>query len=358
LFLAVSAPWFAYAIWRTSGAWGEAFLAHQHFWHLNGHFGHDLKAVFYSATSFPIYFFPWGFLFFPAMVGLWPERSKLRDDAVLFLVLWALSIFFFYPFYGEEHSHYLFLTFLPASLAVGVFLERMIFSTPNAGVRAWTHGFVMFCCCFVLVAAITGTVIAAVQWPEMVWRTAAVAFGLSAAAALLLCVLRTRNYAAATFVFAALLIVPNLFIQGSVLPAANWLEVRPFAEKVGAAVKPGTEAGIYERKPFFDFNFYSGIKRFELLLKPKEASRFISRPGARYLLAKKRSLPRIQENWDGELRVVLTQDAGGSKWWFPPSGRWVLLYSCNGGCESPPESAESGNLGPASDGAAFHGARR
>ncbi|MGH7770516.1 MAG: ArnT family glycosyltransferase [Candidatus Binatia bacterium] len=354
LFLTVSMPWFAYAIRQTSGAWAEAFLAHQHFWHLNGNLGHDLKAVYYSAVSFPIYFFPWSFVFFPALIGLWPERAKIRDGAILFLVMWALSIFFFYPFYGEEHSHYLFLTFLPAALAVGVFLERIIVSAPSDRVRDWTNGFLIFCCCFVIVAAITGTVVAAVQWRELVWKTAAVGLGLSAAAVLLLYASRIRNYAAATFIFAALLIVPNLLIQGSVLPAANWLEVRPFAEKIGAAVKPGAEVGIYERKAFLDFNFYSGIKRFELLLKPKDAAKFLSRPGARYLLARKRSLPKLQENWKGKLQVVLTQDAGGSEWWFPPSGRWVLLHSCSGGCESPPSFAKSDHPLSAPAQAALH----
>jgi hypothetical protein len=289
------------------------------------------------------------------MICLWPERAKIRDDMNLFLVLWALSIFLFYPFYGEEHSHYLFLTFLPASLAVGVFLDRIIFSAPTDRVRAWTHGFLLFCSCFIIVTAIMGTLVMAVQWRDIVWKTGAVALGLSAAALFLLYASRTRNYAAATFIFAALLIVPNLFIQGSVLPSTNWLESRPFAEKIGAVVKPGTEVGIYQRKPFYDFNFYSGIKRFEIMLKPKDVPEFLRRPGARYLLATKRNLPRIQENWAGELKVVLTQDTGGSKWWFPPSGRWVLFYSCNGGCESPPVFAESKNLRSAGAEAAYHG---
>ena len=274
LFLAVSAPWFAYAIWQTDGVWANAFLAHQPFWHLKGRLAHDLKAVYYSAVSFPIYYFPWGFLFFPAMICLWPERAKIRDATNLFLVLWALSIFLFYPFYGEEHSHYLFLTFLPASLAVGVFLDRIIFSTPTDRARAWTHGFLLFCSCFIIVTAITGTVVATVQWRDIVWKTGAVALGLSAAALCLLYALRIRNYAAATFIFAALLIVPNLFIQGSVLPATNWLESRLFAEKIGAVVKPGTEVGIYQRKPFHDFNFYSGITRFEILQNPKMCRSF------------------------------------------------------------------------------------
>jgi len=342
-FLTVTVPWFAYAVWKTSGAWSDAFLAHQYFWHVRGHLGHNLQAVFYSAVSFPLYFLPWSFLFVPAMINLWPEKAKIADGAILFLVLWGLSIFFFYPFYGEEHSHYLFLTFLPAALALGVFLDRIIFSTPTAWVRGWTHGFLIFCSCFIVIASVVGTAVAAWQWPDIAWKVGVVGFGLVVTAAWLMYALRNRNYCSATFGLAMLLVVPNLFIQGLVLPTANRLEGRPFAEEIGAVIKPGSQVAIYERKPFYDFNFYSRIQRFEVLKKLPELQAFLSRPGDRFLLIRRRRLGHIQDRWP-DLKVVSTQPVGGSQWWFPLSGRWLLLYSCNGACESIPISAQSENL--------------
>jgi 4-amino-4-deoxy-L-arabinose transferase-like glycosyltransferase len=341
LFLGVAAPWFVYAMWKTSGGWAHAFYHHQHVRYFKGRLIHDLQAVYYSALNFPVYFLPWSFLLAPALINLWPERAKARDGAALFLLLWALSILLFYPFYGEEHSHYLFLALLPAALAIGIFFDRMIFSTSSDSVRGWTRGCLISCCCFLVVAGIALPVVASLQWHDQTWRTGAVGAGFIVGALWLAYAMRNRDYSAVAFGLAVLIIVTNTLVQSLVLPAANWLEGRPFAEKVGDLVSPGAQVAIYSRTPLQDFNFYSRIKRFEVLRKPKEVTEFLSRPGPHFLLLTKRNARKIQETWPGDLNVVFTQAAGGGKWWYPPSGRWLLLHSCNGKCESAPLSVQS-----------------
>ncbi|HEY2988236.1 MAG TPA: glycosyltransferase family 39 protein, partial [Candidatus Binatia bacterium] len=207
LFFAVVGPWFAYAMWKTHGDWAGAFFAHQHLWHFKGRLLHDLQAVYYSMLNFPVYFLPWTFLLVPALVSFWPERAKARRDAVLFLLLWELSILLFYPFYGEEHSHYLFLALLPAALAVGLFVERLVFSTVADSARGWTHGCLIFCCGFLIVAGIALPVVASFQWPELTWRTGAVGAGFIAGALWLVYALRQRDYSAVAVGLAALLIL-------------------------------------------------------------------------------------------------------------------------------------------------------
>ncbi|HEY2986684.1 MAG TPA: hypothetical protein VGL11_03095, partial [Candidatus Binatia bacterium] len=182
------------------------------------------------------------------------------------------------------------------------------------------------------------------QWPELTWRTGAVGAGFIAGALWLVYALRQRDYSAVAVGLAALLILTNTLVQALVLPSANWLEGRPFAEKVGAVVPPGAPVAIYNRTPLQDFNFYSRIKRFEVLTKPKEVSQFLNKPGPRFVLMTRRNAQKIQETWPNGLNVVFSQAAGGGKWWFPGSGRWLILYSCNERCDSTPVVAQSENL--------------
>jgi 4-amino-4-deoxy-L-arabinose transferase-like glycosyltransferase len=344
IFLGLTVPWFAYAMWKTSGGWTDAFFAHQHVWHFKGRLVHDLQAVYYSALNFPVYFLPWSFLLVPALISIWPQRAKVRDRAPLFLSLWALSILLFYPLYGEEHSHYLFLALLPAALLIGVFVDQTIFSTPSDAARAWTRRCLIWGGGFLAAAGLALPVVALMHWPDLVWRSGAVGFVLLAGAAWLVSALKKHDYGAVTSGLAVLMIATNVLVQSLVLPATNWLQGRPFAERVGALVGPGAQVGIYNRTPIQDFNFYSRIKRFQTLRTPKDVTEFLNQPGPRYVLMTKRGARKLQDTWSGELNIVFTQAAGGGKWWFPASGRWMILYSCNEQCDAAPILAQSEKL--------------
>ena len=142
--------------------------------------------------------------------------------------------------------------------------------------------------------------------------------------------------------FAVLMVILNLAIQCLVLPAANSVQVRPFAESIGAIIKPGDQVAIYRDRPHHHFNFYSRIRRFEYLGAGKdEVVKFLSGSGPRFILVKKDSLHELKESWRGNLNVVAEQPTVGPRRWLRFSGGWLLLSACNVGCESLPLPSRS-----------------
>jgi hypothetical protein len=148
--------------------------------------------------------------------------------------------------------------------------------------------------------------------------------------------LKRRDYPALAFGFAALMTVINFLVQGLVLPPVNALEVRPFAEGIQSFFKPDSVIGVYlyHQPPFREFNFYSRVERIEILRSPDDAKKFLRAPGPRFILITRRRLNEIRKILPSELKPLLTQGGSGLHWWFPSSGRWMLLYSCSGSCES------------------------
>jgi hypothetical protein len=87
--------------------------------------------------------------------------------------------------------------------------------------------------------------------------------------------------------------------------------VRPFAERIRALAKPGDRIGIYQRSHFHDFNFYSGIKRFEILASPKDVVKFSRAPGRKFILVLKRRLGQIKKAWQEELKLLWSSQEMG-----------------------------------------------
>jgi 4-amino-4-deoxy-L-arabinose transferase-like glycosyltransferase len=329
LFLLITVPWFAFVIWRTSGVWADVFFAQHHIWRNSGH----SQPFYYAAVFFLAGFIPWSFLFLPAILSLWTERSKIRDGALLFLFLWFLSTLLFAQLFDGHHNHYLFLAVLPAALALGLYLDRLTSSTLSDPVRLWTHGCVWAFSFFLGFIGIAAPVVAARDLPDLSGQIALFGFITVAAAVGIVYALRKRNYRAVVGGFAALLLVADLQIQALIFPSLNRLEIRPFAEQVGALVKPGVQVGIFQSRSLHDFNFYSRIKRFEVLNRPKDLVEFLSRPGPRFVLARERSMRAIKRTWRGDLTPALAHRPNASGWFTNTFPRWVLLYSCTSECE-------------------------
>ena len=346
LFLAITAPWFAFVIWKTSGAWADVFLASSNIWRYKNDLVGNLHLLFYSVVHFPLYFIPWSFLFVPAIITFWPERAKIRDGAIQFLFLWFSAILLFSQFYGGEHSYYLFLALPPAALAVGAYLDRLITSPPTGIARLWTRRFILPCCFLLSLAGVAVPVAAAFGWPDLAWPMAIFGVALVGGALGLLYAMRNQNYRAVVCGLALLMIGINLLAQKLILPSGNWLQGRPFAEEIGAIIKPDSRVGIHKTGSYrllYNFNYYSRIRRFEILRGPKDVMEFLSGPGPRFIVTTRRAASRIKQIWQGDLNLVAEQPAGGPKRWFPLEERWLLLYSCNGGCEPAPSSAKSQN---------------
>jgi hypothetical protein len=194
---------------------------------------------------------------------------------------------------------------------------------------------VLFCAIFLAIMSFTIPIIAAFWWSELTWQNAAVGVVGLAGAVWLFYALKAPDFTAIVYGFAVLMVFLNLAVQRLVLPPVNSVQIWPFAERIGAIIKPGHQVGVYRDRPHHYFNFYSRIRRFEYLgAGPEQVVKFLSGSGPRFILVKKDSLNELKETWRGDLNVVAEQPTVGSRRWFRQSGVWLLLYACNEGCGS------------------------
>jgi 4-amino-4-deoxy-L-arabinose transferase-like glycosyltransferase len=348
LLLAMTAPWFVLAGRQTSADGSGGFVGgHAHL--VAGHTGfydyvaHLPGSALYSIANFPLDFMPWTFLFVPAAISLWPEKDSARRGAPLFLLLWFVAVFLFPHLSVVEHSHYLFFILVPTALVVGIHLDRMLAAAVDEKAQRRTDRFMSVFCYFIIVMGIALPIVAALQGPDLIFQNLAVGLAGVLGAMGLLYELKRRNYPALAFGLASLMTVINLLVQGLVLPPVNAREVRPFAENMRSFLKPDSVIGVYlyHQPPFREFNFYSQMERFQILQSPDAAENFLRQPGPRFILITRRRVNEIRKMSATELKPLLTQGGGGLEWWFPPSGRWVLLYSCSASCESATPAGET-----------------
>lgn len=174
LFFAVLAFWAAAVSWKSSDAWPRLIFTQLSIVHHSSHASADHQFFF----RFPLAFAPWTFLIVPAIISLWPNRSNLKAPAILFLFLWFLSALAFSELLPGYHSHYVFLTFLPMALGLGVFLDRLVDAGDGAPVRLWTHRFVALASAFFLLMGIVAPFIVATYWPFVKMPVVALAFAV------------------------------------------------------------------------------------------------------------------------------------------------------------------------------------
>jgi 4-amino-4-deoxy-L-arabinose transferase-like glycosyltransferase len=331
LFLFVISPWFFFVIWKTSGNWVEYFFAEHHVWRTMSHG----NPWYYSLAFFPVGFFPWVFLLPPAAMTLWRDFSPARDTRLFFIFLWWLSVLVLAQLFDGHHNHYLFFALLPASLGLGIFLDKLMYGTEDNRVLAWTKTCLIVGCGLIAVCGMAFPLIAFYQIPEVRWHYAG--FGILAVvgAAWVFDALRRGNYGAVVARLVILLMVVDLHMQGFIFPIYNRFQSRPVAERLRTVVKPGDGVAIFQADPLDNyFNFYSGIKHIERIDSQEGLSEYLSRPGGRFLLVKQRNAERLKKSSDKNLTLVGINQPSAKGWFSKSFPRWVLFYSCVSACPS------------------------
>jgi 4-amino-4-deoxy-L-arabinose transferase-like glycosyltransferase len=329
LLLFIISPWFFFVIWKTSGNWVEHFFAQHHVWRTMSHG----NPWYYSVVFFPVGFLPWVFLLPPAVMSLWRDFDRTRDARLLFLCLWWLAVLVLAQLFDGHHNHYLFFALLPASLGLGIFLDKLIYGSENEKVLAWTKESLIVGCSVIAISGLVLPLLALYQIPEVKWHYAA--FGVLAVggAAWIFDALRRWNYGAVVARLAILLLVVDLHIQGFIFPIYNRFQTRPVAERLGNIVKPGDGVAIYQTDPLDNyFNFYSGINYIEHIESQQGLSEYLSRPGRRFLLVKQRTVERLQKSMDRNLTLIAVHQPSAKGWFSKSFPRWVLFYSCVTAC--------------------------
>jgi 4-amino-4-deoxy-L-arabinose transferase-like glycosyltransferase len=336
LFLFVISPWFFFAIWKTSGNWVEHFFAQHHVWRTMSHG----NPWYYSLAFFPIGFFPWVFLLPPAVMTLWRDFNPARDTRLFFIFLWWLSVLVLAQLFDGHHNHYLFFALLPASLGLGIFLDKLRYGIEDNRVLAWTKTCLIVGCGVIAVSGIAFPLIAFYQIPEVRWHYAGFGILAVAGAAWVFDALRRGNYGAVIARLVILLMVVDFHMQGFIFPIYNRFQSRPVAERLRTVVKPGDGVAIFQADPLDNyFNFYSGIKLIEHIDSQEGLSEYLSRPGGRFLLVKQRNAERLKKSSDKSLTLVAIRQPSAQGWFSKSFPRWVLFYSCVSACPTtwPPE---------------------
>jgi hypothetical protein len=305
----------------------RAFLAHQNVFHNLGHHGPGLKPGGYYGFNFFAGFMPWIFLFVPMTISLWPDRSEMRRGPILFLSLWFLSALIFAPVSEGQHGHDLYIGFPPVALALAVYLERLLFKSSGEAVQKWTGRCVAFISLFLIVAGLSAPFVATYfyKWPAFHASLLGV-MGLAyiVEGVWMLYALRRRDYQSVVVGFALFGIASNLMLHLFVFPGLNQLKPRSLAQKVGTFVPSEGQLAIYKHAGFPQLNFYSGVRRIELLSTPAQAKNFLGRAGAKYFLLKESARGELESFHEGGMTTLSAHTIGRQK--------WLLLRSCDGAC--------------------------
>jgi 4-amino-4-deoxy-L-arabinose transferase-like glycosyltransferase len=333
LLLFIISPWFFFVMWKTSGNWVEHFFAQHHVWRTMSHG----NPWYYSVVYFPVGFLPWVFLLPPTMISLWHDFNRTRDTRLFFLCLWWLAVLVLAQLFDGHHNHYLFFALLPASLGLGIFLDKLIYGSESERVLAWTRGSLIVGCSLIAISGLALPLLALYQLPEVKWHYAGFGVLAVAGAAWVFDALRRWNHGAVVTRLAVLLLIVDLHIQGFIFPIYNRFQTRPVAERLGAIAKPGDGVAIYRTEPLQNyFNFYSGINYIEHIGSQEGLSDYLSRPGPRFLLVKQRNVERLQKSMDKNLTLIPVHQPSAKGWFSRSFPRWVLFYSCVTAC--PPAS--------------------
>jgi 4-amino-4-deoxy-L-arabinose transferase-like glycosyltransferase len=321
LFLGLTTPWLAYLAWTTAEDWTETILTHLR---PTAHRGPDHQVFF----SFPLAFAPWCFLFIPAAIALWRERSKISEPSVLFYLVWFLAGILASEVSVGQHNHFLFLAYAPMAVGLGCYLEKLLATDSQDCAWRWTRYCVAFLCAVLVLGGLSAPLVMAWGWPFLTAPVAALGLVLTAVAVCAVFAGRHANYPALIAWIAAIPVVANLILQSFIFPLFNARKVRPFAERLAAIVRshPGGQVAIHNQRNFHDFNFYTRIKKIEVIRGPNEIVNFLDRPGPRFLLLRQKHSGDVIEGRHDDLKPVLTGDIG--------SEGWVLFYSCRSACEA------------------------
>ena len=244
-----------------------------------------------------------------------------------------MVVLFLAQLFDGHHNHYLFFALLPASLGLGIYLDKLIDGRESEKVLAWTKGSLIVAGVLLIISGLAAPLVVWDQLPEVKWHVASFGAVAIVGAVWVFDALRRWNYRGVVIRLAVLLLILDLQIQGFIFPVLNRLETRPLAEKLRTLAKSGDRVGIFETEPLRNhFNFYSGINYIEHIPYERDLSEFLSRPGPGFVLVRQRTIGRLQTNMNGKLTWISVHQPQVKGWFASSFPRWVILYSCTTEC--------------------------
>ncbi len=128
LMIAISAPWYAYALWRHGMAFVNGFLLHHNIQRFTGSLEGHAGSLFYYVVVLPAAMLPWTPLLAPMAMNL---RTRWKEPLGRFMLLWVGFVVVFFSLSGTKLPHYVLYGFTPLML-----LAAQELAVVKRGVRA------------------------------------------------------------------------------------------------------------------------------------------------------------------------------------------------------------------------------
>ncbi|MDP4302100.1 ArnT family glycosyltransferase [Leptothrix discophora] len=112
----VAAPWYAYALHRHGMAFVDGFLWRHNLQRYGGTLEGHGGAWFYYLLLLPLLMLPWSALLVPVLARL---RTRWRDPAERYLLLWAGFVLVFFSASGTKLPHYVLYGLTPLAILAG-----------------------------------------------------------------------------------------------------------------------------------------------------------------------------------------------------------------------------------------------
>jgi len=128
IMLALSVPWYAYALWRHGMAFVDGFLLHHNLQRFTGSLEGHKGSLFYYVALLPLLMLPWTPLLVPLLLRL---RTRWNEPAARFMLLWFGFVIVFFSLSGTKLPHYVLYGFTPL-----VLLAAQELVTVRKGIRA------------------------------------------------------------------------------------------------------------------------------------------------------------------------------------------------------------------------------
>jgi 4-amino-4-deoxy-L-arabinose transferase-like glycosyltransferase len=162
--LAICAPWYAYEIVRTDGAFFYDFFLKQNVSRLTGvnmtYRGGKRGSYFYYFPKLFVDTLPWSLLL---PFGLWTLRKKFKKfkmpdfkPATWYLLIWFLTVFVFFSVAAIKRGDYVLPLYAPAAILLGRYLSMVIAGEGKLS-KKWRIGFVVFAAIAAIAMAVIGS---------------------------------------------------------------------------------------------------------------------------------------------------------------------------------------------------------
>ncbi|OGQ81108.1 MAG: hypothetical protein A3F90_03945 [Deltaproteobacteria bacterium RIFCSPLOWO2_12_FULL_60_19] len=250
LFVAIVAPWYAWAEMRNPG-YLSYFLGQENFTRfLTPHFRRDKGWYFFSAVAL-VGFLPWSFLL-PAMVkGI--RRYRL-DDLSLYLILWAVVPVIFYSFSSSKLAEYILPVFPALAILAGKTIAELLEDSSKRGLwhlsLPWTAQNLLVV--YFAVGAIRPGILprpmreAVLQSPGTVSALIGVVLVLLLVSAFAVRFVRARQPGKFLAVTALLFFFSFAFINRFIEPLSETRSYRELAEKAAPLIQAGDQLVVYD----------------------------------------------------------------------------------------------------------------